>query len=148
MRMPVEERFWSKVDFDGECWSWLRSSRTPEGYGLFYMSGRHFLAHRLAYQELVACIPSGLTLDHLCRNRGCVNPSHLEPVAMRENVLRGIGPTATNSQKVQCIRGHDLAGDNLDQRKLSEKGWRVCLECQRQHAREYGTKRSASRNRR
>lgn len=148
MRQAIEERFWSKVDFDGVCWPWRQSLRTPEGYGLFYMTGKHYLAHRLAYQELIGCIPQGLTLDHLCRNRACVNPWHLEPVTMRENNLRGMGLPAINKRKQQCVRGHDLTEGNIDPRKLAEKGWRVCLECQRQHSRDYEMRRPRPRIRR
>lgn len=89
---PWEERFWRRVDasagFFG-CWLWL-GSKDPRGYGVCYRApGRSTTVHRDAYEHLVGPIPEGLTLDHLCRTRACVNPAHLEPVTLLENVRRG-----------------------------------------------------------
>ena len=93
------ERFWSKVDRRGldECWEWL-GAKLVKGYGHFFLGGtrqegnrRWVLAHRFAYEELVGPIPDGLDLDHLCRNVGCCNPAHLEPVSRSVNLLRGVG---------------------------------------------------------
>jgi hypothetical protein len=92
------DRFWSKVDDSGSrgCWEWL-AAKERTGYGTFFC--RHVIgrgtaiperAHRVAYELLVGPIQAGLTLDHLCRNRGCVNPAHLEPVTRGENVRRGV----------------------------------------------------------
>lgn len=106
--MPVEVRFWEKVDRGGDCWEWLAAVRS-DGYGTFRLFGRMVRPHRYAYELLVGPIPDGLHLDHLCRNRTCVNPEHLEPVTLGENVLRGLGPSATNTRKTHCPRGHELA---------------------------------------
>src|SRR5438105_7122344 len=96
------ERFWSKVDRggDADCWSWL-ASKDRDGYGFFCVSKDRpdDRAYRVAYRLLVGPIPNGLELDHLCRNPGCVNPTHLEPVSHRVNVLRGQGPSAINARK-------------------------------------------------
>jgi hypothetical protein len=70
------------------CWVW-RKATDPNGYGRFWFDGRMLGAHRVSYQLLVGPVPEGLDLDHLCRNRRCVNPSHLEPVTRRTNLVRG-----------------------------------------------------------
>lgn len=88
----IRERFWLRVEKTDTCWEWI--GRTNEkGYGLMQVkpSGcphQTMTAHRLSYQLLVGPIPDGLTLDHLCRNTSCVNPEHLEPVTLEENVRR------------------------------------------------------------
>lgn len=105
---PREHRFWAKVDVGHPlgCWEW-RGQKTLTGYGSFPLErGRGIMAHRFAYQQLVGEIPEGLELDHLCRNRGCVNPDHLEPVTHLENMRRSPrgsyeGPCAVEG----CTRG-------------------------------------------
>ena len=89
------------------------------------------MAHRVSYEALVGPIPKDLCIDHLCRVRNCVNPAHLEPVTVRENILRGNGPTAVNARKAFCKRGHPLFGENL-YRKV-RNGWpaRECRACKR-----------------
>lgn len=118
-----DERFWSKVDTSGDCWEWT-ASKGRDGYGRFAMKpGSPALAHRIAWQFEHGFIPKGMQLDHLCRNRGCVNPDHLEVVDNRENTLRGIGPTAVNAAKTTCKRGHSLADAYVS------KGMRYCRTC-------------------
>lgn len=85
--LTVEERFWSKVQPTGFCWEWIGG--LDVGYGFFALT--HDIkvgAHRWAYEHLVGPIPEGLHIDHLCRNRQCVNPDHLEPVTLEENTRR------------------------------------------------------------
>ena len=104
------ERFRTKVDRsagDDACWSWL-GARSQTGYGRFWVDGKTVKAHRWAYEHLVGPIPDGLTIDHLCRVRSCVNPAHLEPVSNRVNVLRGDAPAARNARKTHCVRGHEF----------------------------------------
>ena len=82
-----DRRFWAKVAGEGECWVWT-GARQSSGYGCMGRDGRRFLAHRYAYELTVGPIPAGLTLDHLCGNKVCVRPEHLEPVTLAENVRR------------------------------------------------------------
>jgi hypothetical protein len=119
-------RFWFRVAPTGFCWEW-RGSLTPQGYGQFSPAkAKNYKAHRVAYTQLVGDIPDGLVLDHLCRNRSCVNPDHLEPVTDRKNVLRGYGPTATNARRGVCDNGHPYSGSNL---RITVEGWRRCRAC-------------------
>lgn len=124
-------RFWSKVDrvADTElCWLW-RSSLSRDGYGRFYVDGRRSTrrrvqAHRFAYEDVVGPIPEGLTLDHLCRMRSCVNPYHLEPVTNRENIQRGVVIRAPS----HCPQGHAYDTANT---RFRPDGRRRCAECYR-----------------
>lgn len=121
-----EVRFEQKVLRTDGCWHWI-GCLWEAGYGQFYLAKRMQRAHRAAYEHLVGEIPSGLTLDHLCRNTGCVNPAHLEPVKRKENILRGFGITAMRARQTHCIRGHELSGDNL----ITIKRGRQCRACNR-----------------
>lgn len=140
----TEERFWAKVNKTDSCWVWT-ASRGGGGYGKFWINHEQGLrvAHRVSYMWLVGPIPDDLQLDHLCRNRQCVNPDHLEPVTRSENVRRGVGPEVTRARhisKTHCTHGHPLFGDNL---YVNPKGWRVCRECMREFKRRYRARRAA-----
>ena len=126
-RKAVAERLWTKFARDPNgCWQWTATIHAG-GYARFYMDGKFHHAHRVAYELLVGPVPEGLVLDHLCRNRSCVNPSHLEPVTFQEKVLRGEGPTAMNARKDECVRGHDLTDpDNLYECNRNERRCRAC----------------------
>lgn len=87
-RPTDEERFWSKVDKSGDCWLWTAGISGGTGYANFHWLGRTQSAHRVSYMLAVGPVPEGMTLDHLCRVRHCVNPSHLEPVTLAENIRR------------------------------------------------------------
>lgn len=137
MRPTTEERFWAKVDKNHitGCWVWVGHKR--DGYGVFSYGGRggvRINAHRYAYQEIIGEIPNGLVLDHLCRQRDCVNPDHLEPVTRKENVLRGFSLSAMQSRQKNCNRGHPLSGDNL---YITPRGKRQCRSCRKQSMERY-----------
>jgi hypothetical protein len=120
------------VDASGDCWEWT-GGHSSTGYGAW--GPRAQKAHRAVWELLVSPIPKGMTLDHLCRNRGCVNPDHLEVVTMRENVLRGVGPSAVNARKTHCVHGHPFDERNTGyQRKGRYKthATRYCRACGRE----------------
>lgn len=127
--MTLSERFWSKVDKDGPggCWVWM-AGRSAQGYGRFWIDGDTRAAYRVAYEVLVGPVPDGLQLDHLCRNRACVNPGHLEPVTVVTNVMRGVSFAAENARKTACLRGHEFTAENT---YIDRRGRRLCRECQR-----------------
>lgn len=134
-RKPVFERFWDKVsaDLNGGCWEWkgaVSGGNATGGYGQMRDAGKTLYAHRLSYETLSGSIPDGLHLDHLCRNRKCVNPLHLEPVTCKENLMRGIGPTSKHAAKTHCKQGHPYSGENL----RMCNGSRRCRTCDRKSA--------------
>ena len=115
------------------CWLWTGAPST-NGYGMFRLSNprRLLYAHRLFYELLVGPIPDGLEIDHLCRNRACQNPDHMEPVTSQINTLRGNGPAAQHARKTHCPKSHLLYGENL---YINPQGGRCCRECHRIGAR-------------
>lgn len=108
------------------CWIW-QFYTNPNGYGILMRDGES-LAHRVYYKRAKGSIPRGYEVDHLCRQTECVNPDHLEAVTPRVNALRSRSPAAVNARKTHCIRGHELAGDNLI---IKKAGGRNCRTCQR-----------------
>lgn len=124
--LPVVPRIrrYSVVDPATDCWNWKRKL-THEGYGHMTVRNKTCLAHRASYEAFVGPIPHGLTIDHLCGNPSCVNPAHLEPVTMKENLARGNSFSAVNAKKTHCNSGHPLSGTNL----YLCKGRRQCRRC-------------------
>lgn len=123
VRTPAAERFWPKVVQDGDCWRWTGAK--ANGYGKINLGperdGFIMRAHVFAYQEMVGEIPDGLVLDHLCRNRACVNPDHLEPVTHKVNIRRGF---ADRGRRTHCKRGHAYEGNTYT------TAWqRYCATC-------------------
>ena len=122
---PAETRFWEKVNKTETCWLWTAGT-AGAGYASFWNGTRRTYAYRFAYELLVGPIPEGLTLDHLCRRRDCVNPAHCEPVSIRENTRRGQNPRNVAHLTDTCKRGHDL-NDSW----VSPAGSRACRACHR-----------------
>jgi hypothetical protein len=125
---PVEDRFWSKVDAQGPCWEWT-GARSSSGYGQIWVKPAKVVAHRFAYEQLVGPIPVGLQLDHLCRNRACVNPDHLQPVTQQINILRGSSVAAANHVKTHCPQGHEYTPENTYIHP--KNNGRICRACAR-----------------
>jgi hypothetical protein len=129
--VPIEDRIWDRVQEDPNgCWVWV-GCVTAAGYGKIAAGRSHEVrqhyVHRWVYEYVVGKIPAGLVIDHLCRNRRCCNPAHLQPVTDRENRRRGVAPHAINARKTHCKRGHALTEDNVQQ----EVRGRKCLKCKR-----------------
>lgn len=149
-RRPFAKRFWEKVNRCGpdECWPWTASLRN--GYGQIYdgVDSEHpraLYAHRVAWELLRGPIPDDRQLDHICRNRACVNPAHLEPVTLQENLRRGAGfgqslyTPKPRGKRSHCKRGHPLTEDNLY--TAPKGGKRECLTCRRARERRHDSLR-------
>jgi hypothetical protein len=142
-RIPPVDRFWPKVHKLGpvpghntglgKCWVWT-SALDFGGYPILWIGdGRSVRAHRFSYQLLVGPIPEGLTLDHLCRNKRCVNPAHLDPCTAGENARRSpLAPYNVRATQTHCKRGHEFSEQNT----MIHHGRRECRECHRARQRE------------
>lgn len=126
--MNKPRTFWGRlrknVEIGPSCWNW--KGYIQKGYGHLSIRGRSYRVHRFIYELLCGPIPKGLILDHLCRNRSCVNPDHLRIVTNKENVLAGIGPTAINKRKTHCPKGHEYSAENTH---ITPVGFRKCRIC-------------------
>lgn len=125
IKLTTEARFWAKVEKTDTCWLWT-AHMARDGYGQFWAGKKLVRAHRYAYELLIGPIPKGLTLDHLCRIRHCVNPADLEPVTHRENILRGEGWSGLKARQTECIHGHPFDEANTYRRPTTGRQCRAC----------------------
>lgn len=130
------EKFWERVEKTDTCWWWR--GQEHNGYGRIKWHGKEFRAHRIAWELLRGPITEQ-TLDYLCRNTMCVNPAHLEPVTVRINTLRGVGPAALNAKKTHCPAGHEYTAENT----YVKYRRRICQTCRRARRRAWMRRKRA-----
>lgn len=124
------------VEEDG-CWEWCGATCGHGKYGAIRTPDGMKYVHRVSYEAFIGDIPDGMQVDHLCRNRTCVNPEHLEAVSHYENMRRG-SAWAVNKGKTHCPSGHPYSGDNL---YINPSGGRECRTCKRLRGRKYDNER-------
>lgn len=125
MRTKVVLELCRVPDLRGFCWSW-QNCLNSKGYPCVGVNGKSHLAHRVSYELLVGPIPDGLQIDHLCQNKRCINPEHLEPVTGKVNSERTEAAT-----KLRCVHGHPLAGPNVRVKSKGKAGTqRQCCVCE------------------
>ena len=142
---PAEQRFWNWVNksgpeplhggVDGPCWQWTGGT-IPDGYGSFHLAPlKRVASHRYAWESLRSPIPNGLTIDHLCQNKRCVNPEHMEVVTRGENTLRAVDIGAKNRNKTHCANGHEFTPENTRMAPRKGRVHRRCRKCDRERER-------------
>lgn len=112
--------------YPSECWIWTANTN-EDGYGLLWMPEGNIGAHVFSYKLYHGDIPLGMTVNHICYVRNCVNPTHLNLLSVCNNILDGQGPAAINARKQHCKHGHALTIDNT----YKQPNGRGCLICRR-----------------
>lgn len=120
-------------EFEGSMCLVLPNKPSHDGYVRVNVAGKKELAHRSLFLAYGGPIAAGLVIDHLCRNRACVNPWHLEPVTNKINLLRGVGFVARQAKQTHCKRHHPLSGENL----YTHAGQRTCRICRREYLKQW-----------
>jgi hypothetical protein len=130
----AKARFWSKVSPApaDACWTW-HGAKNCRGYGNVGRNHKTYLTHRVAYELTVGPVPVGMDLDHLCRNKGCVNPTHLEPVTFLANMRRRYS-AAPDERPTHCLQSHELTPENTE--IIRATGQRRCRTCVAERRRE------------
>lgn len=142
MDQSVLEYMDRRINKTAGCWDWT-GSMYGNGYGRLRCASRQGeLAHRVAYEMWVGPLVEGLTIDHLCRNKRCVNPAHLEQVTITENVRRS-SRSQSQMSRTHCPQGHEYTASNT----LTYRGMRQCIACRQEHGLRYMAKnREAKRD--
>lgn len=120
------DRIFRRVEQRGDCW--VSTGALRNGYGAIGVEGKTLYAHRYVYERMVADIPPGLVIDHLCRNRACVNPAHLDVVPQRLNVLRG---DRAGERVTACRHGHPYTPENTYRNPQGHRACRTCIRTRR-----------------
>jgi len=128
---PLERRLMHFVEKTPTCWNW--TGAIVRGYGRTSVKGKATPAHRAVYELLAGPIPVGYEPDHVCKNRRCVRPDHLDIVLRAENNRRSTSPSANNARKVRCDRGHPFTAENT---YVPPSGRRVCRTCKNEWTRQ------------
>lgn len=132
--MNIAQLFDKIVVKENGCMEWI-GGYNAWGYGQVWFNGREEVVHILMYEFFEGPVPKGLVLDHFkCDNTKCCRISHVKPVTVKENVLRGNGITAMKARQTECIKGHSLSGSNL---YVRPDGHRACKICRRECLRRY-----------
>lgn len=135
----AEVRFFSHLtETLAGCWMWDKPD-LKTGYGQFWDNNQKWLPHRWSYEFFCAEIPADLVLDHLCGNRACANPWHLEPVTQRVNLVRSTNFIAVNAAMTHCVRGHPFDEANTSYRQ--DRPGRVCRACSAIRSSSYQSRR-------
>jgi len=155
-KTPDAQRMWKFIKYgktipkgklipklETPCWNWT-GAINEKGYGVFHYDSGTFKAHRFVYEYLVDKITEGLELDHLCRNKKCVNPEHLKPKPHIENVRAGINGSDDQWQrkKTHCKNGHKFTIKNT---RITVRGIRVCIKCAVIHGKKSNERAKAKR---
>ena len=132
----------ANLDQSTGCLVWSGRKSAISGYAVMSHCGAEYYVHRLAWEDQRSPIPKGMCIDHLCRNRACINVDHMEVVTRGENVLRGESLAAKNARSNTCIHGHAWTDENTYRRR--DDGSRFCRTCSRIRMRKYYAQKSVA----